>query len=285
MFLRVILELITHPSELLLVVCRVCHILWHGLVLHPSFPTRLAAASFPFVELLISPGYFFKSFRQELLSDVTQLVCILLRVDLDIFTRHLTYFLPVEPLSCFVESVIRDEIFDEYVLLIASWNWTYSCSTIGKLVTRCQVALEAYEAARFKAARCQSCVFYELLAKLTCKWWWTLFYLPLLTLFSLDLLLQRVYLIVFEERLDNIPCISLKLVIQVELLLPNVLLGHSSVLTWVEIRVSILWTILYVMSRLLTPIAHIRVRELVDRLSTKLSREAKLAPIFIAYGL
>ena len=63
------------------------------------------------------------------------------------------------------------------------------------------------------------------------------------------------------------------------------LLGHSSVLTRVEIRVSILWTILYVMSRLLTPIAHIRVRELVDRLSTKLSREAKLAPLLIAYGL
>ena len=106
-----------------------------------------------------------------------------------------------------------------------------------------------------------------------------------MTLFSLDLLLKRVYLIVFEERLDNIPCIPLKLVIQVELLLPNVLLGHSSVLTRVEIRVSILWAILYVMSRLLTPIAYIRVRELVDRLSTKLSREAKLAPIVIAYGL
>ena len=106
-----------------------------------------------------------------------------------------------------------------------------------------------------------------------------------MALFSFNLLLQRIYLIVFEERLDNIPCISLKLVIQVELLLPNVLLGHSSILTWVEIRGSILWTILYVMSRLLTPIAHIRVRKFVDRLPPKLSREAKLAPILIAYGL
>ena len=43
---------------------------------------------------------------------------------------------------------IGDEIFDEYVLFIASWNWTDSCPSIGKLVTRCQVALEALEAAR-----------------------------------------------------------------------------------------------------------------------------------------
>ena len=285
MFLRIILELITHSSKLLLVVCRVCYILWHGLVLHPSFSTRLAATSFSLIELLISPCYFFKSLSQELLSDVTKLVCILLRVDLNILTCHLTYFLPVEPLSCFVESVVWDEIFDEYVLFVAGWNWTYSCPTIGKLVTRCQVALEANEAARSKAAWCQSCVFDKLLAKLTCKWWWTLFYLSLLAWFSFNFFLQRVYLIVFEEWLDNITCISLKLVIQVELFLPNVLLRHSSILTWVEICVSILWTILYVMSRLLTPITHIRVRELVDRLSPKLSREAKLAPILIAYGL
>ena len=84
MLLRIVLELVAHSLELIGITCRVCNILRQVLILHPSISARLATAGFPFVSLSFSLGDLFESLSQELLTDVTQLVCILLWVDLNI---------------------------------------------------------------------------------------------------------------------------------------------------------------------------------------------------------
>ena len=83
--LGIILELVAHSLKLIGFTCRVCTILRHVLILHPPFTTRLASIGLSFVSLFVPLSDFLEGLSQELLTDVTELVCILLWVYLDIF--------------------------------------------------------------------------------------------------------------------------------------------------------------------------------------------------------